>query len=271
MLPSHWWWDLTTAQFEALDMSEIVAIQPIAAVEQHGPHLPVSVDATINAGIVARAVALLAPEAPVLVLPAMNVGKSNEHLAYPGTLSLDWSALGKAWFDLGKSVRRAGGRKILFFNSHGGQIQLLDIICRDLRVELDMFAVASSWFSMVDISDLFDETERAHGIHGGAIETSMMLHLAPEKVDMSLAGDFRSASIAIAEGNAVLRSEGSVGFGWQTQDLHPSGACGDASAASAEKGKAIIERAAEALATLALETAGHPLAALRSRPGYPAV
>ena len=114
MLKSHWWWDLTTRDFAALDMSGIVAVLPVGAVEQHGPHLPVRVDAAINAGIVARAVDLMAPDFPALVLPAMPVGKSNEHLAFPGTLSLSCETLARLWYEIGESVFRAGCRLGLF-------------------------------------------------------------------------------------------------------------------------------------------------------------
>ena len=265
MLNSHRWWDLTTTDFEELDMTQVVAIQPVAAIEQHGPHLPVAVDATINEGIVNRAISLLDPKDPVLVLPTSYVGKSDEHIAFPGTLTINWQTLGKSWYDLAKSVSRTGCRKIIFFNSHGGQPQLIDIVCRDLRVDLAMFAVTCSWFSTTDISDLFDPEELLHGIHGGAIETSMMLHLDPQSVRMEHAGNFQSTSIAIAAQNQVLRSEGSVGFGWQTQDLHPSGACGNAGLATAELGREVVERAALVLATLARETVRYPLSALRDR------
>jgi creatinine amidohydrolase len=256
------WWDLTTAQFAELDMSRVLAIQPVAAVEQHGPHLPVRVDAAINEGILDRALGLLPPESRALILPAMPIGKSNEHIRFPGTLNLSYETLGRAWFEIGESVARTGCRKLIFFNSHGGQPQLVDIVCRELRVRLDMFAVACSWFSTIDVSDLVDEHERLHGIHAGQIETSMMLHLHPHLVDMSRALDFVSAARAIASANKVLRVEGSVGFGWQTQDLNPHGACGDATAADAELGRKLVERAALALAALIVEVERYPLESL---------
>lgn len=263
-LRSRWWWDLTTAEFAAIDMNRVVALQPVAAVEQHGPHLPVRVDAAINAGIVARALELLPDETPLLVLPGLWVGKSNEHFAFPGTLSLSHETLARAWYEIGESVHRAGCRKIIFFNAHGGQPQIVDIVCRELRVKLAMFAVACSWFNTVEMADLFDETELRHGIHGGAIETSMMLHLHPDLVDMAEAADFASAAIEIEATNTVLRSEGKTGFGWQTQDLHPSGACGDASRATARLGQELVERGAAALATLVGEVERYPLSRIKA-------
>jgi creatinine amidohydrolase len=268
-LPSRHWWDLTTAQFAELDMAEIVALQPVAAVEQHGPHLPVRVDAAINAGMISRALELAPDDLPLLLLPGLWVGKSNEHAAFPGTLTLSYETLGRAWIEIGESVSRTGCRKIIFFNSHGGQPQLIDIICRELRVRLNMFAVACSWFQIVELSDLFDPTELKHGIHAGGIETSAMLHLHPDLVDMAKARNFVSAAERIEQANTVLRSEGSVGFGWQAQDLNPSGACGDSSRADAEIGRKIVERAASALVTLATEVHRYPLSNLRAPTTFP--
>lgn len=247
------WWDLTTAEFAALEMSGVVALLPVAAVEQHGPHLPVRVDAAINAGILERALELLPAEVTLLVLPALPVGKSNEHIAFPGTLSLSYETLARVWQEMAESVHRAGCRKIIFFNSHGGQPQVIDIVCRELRVRLNMLAVACSWYNVTEMRDLIDAQELRYGIHGGAVETSMMLHLYPELVQMNLAQNFVSNAAAIEADNAVLRVEGSTGFGWQTQDLNAAGACGDATRADAEIGRQLIERAAAGLATLVAE------------------
>ncbi len=253
------WWDLSTRDFAALDGGAAVALLPVAAVEQHGPHLPVRVDAAINAGIVAAMRPFLAAECELLVLPAQHVGKSDEHNAFPGTLSISHETLGRYWFDLAASVRRAGCRRLIVFNSHGGQPQLIDILCRDLRVRLGMLAVNCAWFNLVDMRDLFAPEELRHGIHGGAVETSMMLHLHPDLVRMTEARDFRSLSTTVEQENQWLRVEGAVGFGWQTQDLNPEGACGDATRADADRGAALVERAARALATLIAEVARYPL------------
>lgn len=248
------WWDLATSDFALQDWSHTVVLLPVAAIEQHGPHLPVRVDAAINAGILEAARGLLA-DVELLVLPAQVVGKSDEHLAFPGTLTVGYETLGRFWFDIAASVHRAGGRRLLFFNSHGGQPQLIDLVCRDLRVRLDMFAVNASWFNLVDMTDLFDPVELRHGIHGGAVETSIMLHLHPELVNLQAARNFRSAAERIEHENRVLRVEGAVGFGWQTQDLNADGVCGDASRADPALGAILVSRAAQALATLIGEVA----------------
>jgi creatinine amidohydrolase len=268
MPSSRWWWDLSTHEFAELDLSEIVAILPVGAVEQHGPHLPVRVDAAINAGILARAVGLIPEDLPVLVLPALPIGKSNEHIAYPGTLSLPFEVLGKLWFEIAKSAWRAGVRKIILFNSHGGQIDLMNIVCRELRVELGMFAVGASWFRTIQTDDLFGEEERTHGIHGGESETSVMLHLHPDLVRMDNAANFAPRSIEMARTHKYLTPEGRVGFGWQTQDLQAFGACGNAAAADAARGVEQVERAAQALVGLVQEVAAYPMEAVTTKTAF---
>jgi creatinine amidohydrolase len=267
-LKSHYWWDFSTADFAAMDMGGIVAVLPVGAVEQHGPHLPVKVDAAINAGIVGAAVARMAPDFPALVLPAMPIGKSNEHTAFPGTLTLSHETLGRLWFEIGESVHRAGCRKLILFNSHGGQPQVMEIVCRELRVRLSMFAVSCSWFRVTDTRDLFSAREREFGIHGGEAETSVMLHLHPDLVRMDRAENFEPASMAIARDYRLLTPEGAVGFGWQTQDLHPAGACGDAAAADAARGATAVERGAQGLLDLIAEVARYPLSAIRQDTRY---
>ena len=264
---SRWWWDLTTVDFAGLDRERTVAVLPVGAVEQHGPHLPVGVDAAINAGIVARAIELMPQNCPLLVLPMTSVGKSDEHLAFRGTLTLSHETLGALWYELGASVYRAGLRKILFFNSHGGQPQLTEIVCRDLRVKLCMFAASTMWAQLTDMSDLFDSAEIKHGIHGGRIETSMMLHLHPGLVKMELAENFAPMTLQI-EREAELICRGAAYFGWQAQDLHPAGVSGNAAEATAELGRELVERAATGLAKLVEEISNYPLSRLRTHTAF---
>jgi creatinine amidohydrolase len=267
-LKSRYWWDLSTRDFAALDMSKIVALQPVGAVEQHGPHLPVRVDAAINEGIVHRAISLMPSDLPVLVLPPMTVGKSNEHLAFPGTLSFSYETLARMWTEIGESVHRAGCTRIVYFNSHGGQPQIMDIVCRELRVKLGMLAVGCSWFRTVDSSDLFGAEERQHGIHAGQSETSVMLHLHPNLVDMTKAENFVPLSVKLEKAGAMLTPEGAVGFGWQMQDLQPAGAAGNAAAGDAAIGRELVERAAKALVRLLDEVTEFPMATLTAHTAY---
>jgi creatinine amidohydrolase len=262
---SRYWQDLTTKDFAGIDTERTIAVLPVGAVEQHGPHLPVWVDSAINCGILGRAVPQIPEDLSVLVLPMMPVGKSDEHQAFPGTLSLSAETLIRVWTEIGESVHRAGIRKLVLFNSHGGQPQIMDIVARDLRVRLKMFVVTCSWFSPGLPDGLFPPSEVEHGIHGGGIETSMMLHLRPDLVRQAERRKFDSLSIEMAQEFKYLTPEGKIGFGWQTQDLNLFGACGDARDADAERGAALIDHAARCLVELLGEVDRFPLDALRDR------
>jgi creatinine amidohydrolase len=265
ILKSHWWWDLSTRDFAELDAERVVAVLPVAAVEQHGPHLPVRVDAAINAGIMARAVELMPADCPALVLPMMPVGKSDEHIAFPGTLTLSHETLARVWYELGESVHRAGIRKILFLNSHGGQLQLLKVVTRDLRVKLGMLAVSAMWPGLIDKNEFYDARENKHGIHGGQSETSVMLHLHPDLVEMDKAENFVPLTVRIEQESRLLSLEGPISFGWAAQDLHPAGVCGDASRATAELGRLTVERTAAQLLVLIDEISRYPLERVTAR------
>ena len=184
----------------------------------------------------------------------LPVGKSDEHLAFPGTLTLTAETLGRLWTEVGQSVARAGVRKLVLFNSHGGQPQVMEIVARDLRVRLGMLVVAYSWYAAGIPPGLFAADEVRDGIHAGAIETSIMLHLRPDLVQMDRAANFIPLMRTLrADGYRLLSPTGPGKLAWQAQDLHPSGACGDATDADAERGRQLVEHAAKALADLLLE------------------
>lgn len=251
-LPSRRWMDLTTEDFRSLP-ADTVAILPTAAIEQHGPHLPVSVDTTINEGIVGRSLALAPDDLPVLALPTLCVGKSDEHLHFPGTLALDDRTLLEHWTHVGRSVARAGVRRLVILNSHGGQMQLIEVLARRLRIACGMFVVAAHWPRLMTPDPRISAVEDRHGLHGGQVETAMMLHLAPHLVRMDRAENFESWGVAIDRENTILVPEGGVCFGWMAEDLHPSGATGDATLATAELGRALVENVAGGLVTLLQE------------------
>lgn len=261
-----WWQDLASPEFARLDVATTVAVLPVGAIEQHGPHLPVAVDTCINDGIVRRALTMMPAGLPVLVLPTTAVGKSNEHIDFPGTLTLSAETLGRVWYEIGASVRRAGIRKLLLFNSHGGQPQVMQIVARELRIDHGMLAVAANWFSWGMPEGLFDPAELRHGIHGGTVETAMMLALRPDLVDRAAAADFVPVTVADDLDYPRLRALGAAGLGWQAQDLHRDGVCGDASSATAEAGQAVIDHAASRLVELLEELVRFPLHRLRAGP-----
>jgi len=264
--PRRLWHEMATTDFAALDPARTVAVLPVAAVESHGPHLPLWVDACLCQGIVARALALMPDGLPATVLPMMAVGKSDEHVAFPGTLTLSAETLIRVWTEIGDSVARAGIRKLVLFNSHGGQPQVMDIVARDLRARRRMLVVTASWWALGLPDGLFPPGELRHGIHGGGIETSMMLHLRPDLVRDDARRDFVPATVAMERDYVHLRAEGGgIGFGWQTQDLHPDGACGNALDADAERGRQLVDNAAARLVALLAEVSRFPLSALRDR------
>lgn len=243
--------------------ADTVAILPIGAIEQHGPHLPVWVDSCINELLLGRALAALPEHAQVLALPMQAVGKSNEHLAFGGTLSLSHETLVAMLLDLGKSVHRAGVRRLVLLNSHGGQPQVIDIVARELRIRHAMLVVNAAWFGMGLPEGLFGASECRHGIHGGEIETSLMLHLRPDLVDMTLARDFVSFGQEMERDFKLLTVEGGIGFGWQAQDLNAWGVCGNAAAADAERGARVAQHLVEQFVDLVGEVGRFPLDRLR--------
>jgi creatinine amidohydrolase len=257
-LPSGRWQDLTTVDFARVDPDRTIALLPVAATEQHGPHLPLSTDAVINEGIVAETLRRLPATASVLVLPALNIGDSLEHTAFAGTLSADLDALLGLWLSVGRGVARAGVRKLVIFNSHGGQRAHVDLAALRLRVSHGLLVVRAHSFSFGTPSGVFGATELAHGLHGGDIETSLLLHLRPELVRREFMADFASTGSALAARGGLLGVEKPVGIGWMTQDLNPQGVCGNAAAATAEKGQALLDHLATKLVQLLAEVAVTP-------------
>jgi creatinine amidohydrolase len=266
ILPRPYWQDMTTLEFGKLDAGRVIAVLPVGAIEQHGPHLPLATDACIGQGIAERALALLPQDLPMTLLPMLPVGKSGEHLAFPGTLTLSAETLIRLWTEIGDSIARAGVKKLVLLNSHGGQVSIMDVVARDLRIRHGMLVMAWSWFAGGIPDGLFHTDEQRFGIHAGGIETSMMLHLRPNLVHMDKAQNFRPLMADLEkEGYRRLSPIGSGRMGWMAQDLHPSGACGNAADADAERGRALVEHAAKALVELLQDMDRFPLDTLRSR------
>ena len=238
------WAEYTSPEFAALERDRLIAVLPVSAIEQHGPHLPLSVDTTIVEGIVQRVIERLPDELPVVFLPTQRIGKSNEHARYPGTLTLSIETLIRLWMEIGDCVAAAGVRKLVIFNSHGGQGMVGEIVARDLRVKYDMLVVATNTYSFGTPAGMFSAAETQHGIHGGDKETSVVLALRPDLVDMAQARNFRSSAETLVEETKHLSINARAKLGWQIQDLNPAGACGDASLASADKGGQVIEHVA---------------------------
>jgi creatinine amidohydrolase len=272
----RFWSDLTTADFAQLDAARTVAVLPVAATEQHGPHLPLSVDTDLVDGIVAAALPHLTADLPALFLPTQAVGFSPEHARFPGTLTLKAETVIRLWTDIGESVAASGVKKLVLFNAHGGQVSVMDLVARDLRARLDLLVYSVSWFNLPlvdaqgqDVYALFSADEHRFGIHAGDTETSMMLALRPELVRMQHAQDFHSTAQDRAKAFPILGNGRSAKLGWQMQDYNPAGAVGNAAAATADKGRAVIGAAGLQLARLLQEIAQLPLSTLTGSPGSP--
>ena len=267
--PSRFWADLGTRDFAALDPATTVAVLPVAATEQHGPHLPLSVDQTLVDGIVAASLPQLDPQLPVLFLPTQQVGYSPEHSRFPGTLTVSSTTLAATWIELGQCVARCGLKKLLLLNSHGGQVSVMDIVARELRTRSELIVYSCSWWNLPlgpAVNGLFSAEEHRFGVHGGDIETSMMLALRPQSVAMERARNFRSSSQDRAAAYPILGNGSSARLGWQMQDYNPAGAAGNAEAATAEKGEAMLQAAGRQLALLLAELSRLPLSTLVDHP-----
>jgi creatinine amidohydrolase len=248
------WADLRAPDFTAIDPLRTIAILPTAAVEQHGPHLPVGTDTIINTHL-CRLLAERAPEdLDLRILPVMAVGKSNEHLWAPGTLTLSAATALAAWTEIGLSVARAGVRKIVILNSHGGNADLISIVSRELRVQAGMLAVRLGWGAMGMPPGLYSDQETRFGIHGGDMETSLLLHFRPDTVDMAAARDFRSTAET-----APIPPIGAVAQAWISSDLNPAGVVGEAHLATAEKGRLTAEHIVADVIGLLQKVAAEPL------------
>jgi creatinine amidohydrolase len=252
---THRWADLRTTDFARLDPQRAVAVLPLGATEQHGPHLPLSVDTVLVDGVVNQALTHLTPNDPVWVLPTLPVGLSTEHAAFAGTLSLSSQTTLALWLELGACVARAGVRKLLLFNAHGGHVGLMDVVARELRGQHGLTVFGSSWYQLPLVKTMqpFSAHEQRFGVHGGDVETSMMLALAPDHVTMSAAQNFDSAATQRAANFHILGDGRSAKLGWHMQDYNPHGAAGNASAATAAKGEALVHEAGAQLAALLRE------------------
>jgi creatinine amidohydrolase len=232
-----WWNEFASHEFRDLDPMATIAILPIAATEQHGPHLPVCVDAAINRGMLATLGEMLPADIDIRILPVQEIGKSNEHIRSPGTLTLPPGVLIEAWTELGLSVARTGLRKLVIANSHGGNDEIMGIVARELRVRANMLVVKCHWSRLGRPPGVYGERELRYGIHAGDSETSLMLHFRPELVDMTRAQDFASVVEREEQRFTHLRATGPAAYAWLASDLNPDGAVGEAHLATAEKGR----------------------------------
>ena len=259
----RYWMEMTSPDHAALP-ENTVAVLPVGATEQHGPHLPVGTDCLINNGIVAEALKVLGDDVPAVILPLQPVGASQEHLDYAGSLAHPAPDLMQSWTRvLDCAVRSTGLKRILIFNSHGGQAGLLATVALDQRVRHNILGAYATWFDAGYPEGLFTDEEIRTGFHGGDIETSLMLALHPDLVVMENLGDFPSSVDEIEAATSQLSANpggGRLGgLGWKAQDLNADGVTGDARRATAKKGRALLEHTAASLASLIADLANAPM------------
>ena len=265
-LPPRDWTEIHWPDVSGPTAARWIAVLPLAATEQHGPHLPLGTDVMIAQAYLARVRELLPAGIPATFLPVQPVGISTEHIDYPGTLTLPTQLALRDWMALGESVARAGVRKLVMVTSHGGNSAAMTLVAQDLRAQHGLLAVTTAWSRLSAPEGLFSAEELRHGIHGGAVETSIMLARYPQHVSKDEIADFRSASIAMEKDYRWLSTHRPAPFAWQAQDLHPSGAVGDATLASAEKGERLLDHGARAFCELLTEVDNFDVKRLLSGP-----
>ena len=238
--PTRFFPYLTWTEVQAMpDKANVVLIQPVGAIEQHGPHLPLIVDAAIGVAVLGKALQKLPPEIPAYALPTLYYGKSSEHLHFPGTITLSAATLLATLMEIADSVYRAGFRKFVLMNSHGGQPQVMEIAARDIHVKYEDLMVFPlfTWRVPHITKELLTPKEAQLGIHAGDAETSLMLSVLPEQVKMA------AAVAEYPQGlpkDSLLSMEGKLPFAWVTGDLSKSGVIGDPTVATKEKGDRIL-------------------------------
>jgi len=240
-----------------------IVVLPLGATEQHGPHLPPQTDTLIAQGVCEHLAAILPKTIDARLLPAEPVGYSLEHMDHPGSRTLAFDEAVNRWLNIGKTLSNKGVRRFIMLNAHGGNSPLMTVVAQELRVRHSMLAVATSWTRFVKQSGIVSAEEESFGVHGGDIETSVMLALHPDKVDMAKAENFPNLQQSLAIDYSHLRAYGPHAFGWKAADLNPQGVTGNARVATAKKGRQLLDRAATGLVELLQDIAGFDLALLK--------
>ncbi|XRG81231.1 creatininase family protein [Salinisphaera sp. SPP-AMP-43] len=262
------WARLTGPELTTLVERDPVAILPVAAIEQHGPHLPLDTDVVIGHGLLQAAADRLADdgsELAAVILPTLALGSSLEHTGFAGTLSLSAEQMIAQIRAVGAGVARAGIRRLLLFNSHGGNKAELDIAALQLRHDYELLVTKANYFRFARPSVDLPADELAHGLHGGALETAMMLYLDSEAVRRDALANYKSLGANRAAAGLTLGPEGDAGFAWRAEDLHPAGVTGNAMLADAEIGHRLVEGFAARLSEIVRETASFDLSVFEAR------
>ncbi len=236
--------DLRAPEISSALTSESIIVLPLGAIEQHGPHLPMSTDFVVAEAASKAAVDTVGEEVNAWLLPALPYTKSNEHAWSAGTMWLSATTLMSVLDDIGRSIASTQAKRVLFINGHGGNSALVQVMNRELRLKYGLQTFLAHPHMPADQGGSSAASELGMGIHGGMDETSVMLHLCPELVDMSLA--VRRVPEKLAD-NDHVRFGGKVAFGWLSNDFFPDGHIGDPTGATAEIGKKMFDSAVAGL------------------------
>jgi creatinine amidohydrolase len=267
MTPPRDWTAIHWPDIAKEDAARWIAVLPLAATEQHGPHLPLRTDVLIAEAYLARVREMLPDGIPATFLPIEEIGISTEHTDYLGTLTLPADVALKTWMGIGETVARAGIRKLVMVTSHGGNSAAMTILAQDLRAQYGLLAVTTAWSRFGAPEGLFTQEELRHGVHGGAVETSIILARYPNQVRKEAIANFVPSSIAMEKQYRWLSTHRPAPLAWQAQDLHPSGAAGDATQASAERGELLLDHGARAFCELLGEVDSFDVSRLSIGPG----
>jgi creatinine amidohydrolase len=265
-VPPRDWADIHWPDIAGAGAARWIAVLPLAATEQHGPHLPLGTDVMIAQAYLARVRELLPDTLPATFLPVQGIGISTEHIGFPGTLTLPTEVALKTWMALGEGVARAGIRKLVMVTSHGGNSAAMSLVAQDLRAQCGLLAVTTAWSRFGAPEGLFSAEELHHGIHGGAVETSIMLARYPEAVRNDRIANFRPASIAMEKDYRWLAAHRPAPFAWQTQALPLVFFSAPPTLASAEKGLRLIDHGARAFCELLADVDNFDVKKLASGP-----
>lgn len=263
MIPDRDYSQIPADAFNTPEVADWIAVLPLGAHEQHGPHLPFETDAILATGVASRLAATVNADIPMTILPTEAVGYSIEHMDFEGSKTLSFDEAINRWIGIGEQLSKQGFRKLMMLNAHGGNSPLMTIVATELRVRFGMLCVATSWTRFIAPGNILTEREKAFGIHGGDLETSAMLALAPDRVLIERAEDFGSFQERLIDTARYLRAYGPHAFGWKMQDLNPKGVTGNASIATAEKGQFFLAEAVEGLNVLVNDIHAFDLSALK--------
>ena len=259
--PIRRWQSMTTTEVERLVNLDPVVILPVAAVEQHGPHLPLSTDLDIGLGLLTSAFRRLEEDFPAVVLPPVAVGTSREHARFAGTLSIDPELLNEMVYQQGVALHRAGVRRVVLSNSHGGNVAALSTAGLRLRDAHGLLVVKANYFLFPPPETVqLPSSEWRHGLHGGAVETAMMLHLHADAVRRDQMRYHASQAETLeASLDLVGPEEPAASFSWLAGDLHASGATGHAELADRAMGERLVDYYGGKLADVIRDTRAFPI------------